>query len=661
MKHLLLLIGLLSTTLNAQTQLDLGRTESDTYSEILDIDPAHLRNYIYEDIPSHYKEEILDRSAIRFADQSAYFAANLLRSGVIYNGWKQVDNYLNAILHKLIPAELSGREYLRAYLVKDGNYGAFMTPSGQLFVHIGVFDEIKSEATLAGIIAHEIAHYSLHHSIEGFVKQRTGEFDEGFFIKNEGAASRYSVANELAADSLAVVYLRAAGYTAQGLIDAFEIHLQLEEKWLMKQKYEWEVSETTHPTSEKRMAAIQEEVKGEGREAVVSKAAFAHLKKMAIPEVLKQLLHEGDYANCLEKAFKYHLYDPNNPTYLYYLMEAIRRSAYLNNQLWKEKFIVDRYYEVVEEKGEKRKEAIRTHLFDGFRPLLMGLQEEDFADLQAQFYWEGEPKFTTYEEAFQFFFQIGELIEAPEAYLSNALSLSFNEEKCNLYLEKYLTFENIRYREFAEQLLAKEIITSLPDRKMTVYSEFYTFIRQGKDGLLVWQGLHEQEDHLKTLASEVVSSFPNRRFESLKALKKEHFNDFLKLSELERISMTVLLSIGQPTRLYILDPAYWETLRAFGVNEIEFINCIYRDVVKADNSAEGYLSVANSRYDDYLSKDKGTGRHLNIILSSVMIKDSDEMKRRYYDGEDRLPIKGVGYDHVRTLLNSKLADADKEE
>jgi hypothetical protein len=59
------------------------------------------------------------------------------------------------------------------------------------------------------------------------------------------------------------------------------------------------------------------------------------------------------------------------------------------------------------------------------------MSEEEVSQMQARFYWEGEVKFETYEQAFDFFCQVGALFEEPECILSNALSVNNNLELRN--------------------------------------------------------------------------------------------------------------------------------------------------------------------------------------------------------------------------------------
>jgi len=112
-----------------------------------------------------------------------------------------------------------------------------MIPSGMMFVHIGLFDLLESEATLASILAHELAHYHLKHSVTQYVelahyhlkhsvtqyvKEEQGKFKPGFFMKNQYARKNFSIESELDADSLSMIWMTDAGYNLKGMIQSFE-------------------------------------------------------------------------------------------------------------------------------------------------------------------------------------------------------------------------------------------------------------------------------------------------------------------------------------------------------------------------------------------------------------------------------------------------------
>jgi predicted Zn-dependent protease len=70
-----------------------------------------------------------------------------------------------------MPPELEKDSVIHAYLVKDGHFNAAMTPFGIMYVNVGLLVELPSEASLASVFTHELAHYYLRHSLKRFIKE----------------------------------------------------------------------------------------------------------------------------------------------------------------------------------------------------------------------------------------------------------------------------------------------------------------------------------------------------------------------------------------------------------------------------------------------------------------------------------------------------------
>ena len=70
--------------------------------------------------------------------------------------------------NKLLEKEPKLRKELRFYTIKSNVTNAFSTDQGIIVVTSGLISQITSEAHLAYILAHEIAHYTEKHVVEGF-------------------------------------------------------------------------------------------------------------------------------------------------------------------------------------------------------------------------------------------------------------------------------------------------------------------------------------------------------------------------------------------------------------------------------------------------------------------------------------------------------------
>lgn len=657
---LTLLLAWACGTLPAQSGVDFGRTDANVPSARFTVDGAELTQYVLDDMPAEYRDRLDERTALRFADQTARGTASILTSGRAYNGWDDLDAYVNQVLTRVAPPEMRDKTYLRAYVLKDGNANAFMTPTGLFFINIGMIEAVQDENGLAGIIAHEIAHYTRRHGLERFVAQESGEFKASIFYNADKVASAFSIDNELDADATAARYLTDAGYDVAGLEDAFGVFERIEKKILLTKLYDWKLKETTHPNSTRRIEKMRAFAEAQDpatlRPPFRDAAAYAELRATARPEVLKYLMASLNHRGCLEKAFVYHLYEPANPTYAYYVLEAIRRAAYLDATLWNKTFLTDGHYDVIDKNGKPVKQVITDNFFSEFRGGILALDAAALDDLPAKFYWQGPPKFRSYEEAFAYFFRVCKVLKEPEALLTNALSLSFDVKLRDKFLTDYLAAGEVRHADYARALLDGKIYDALPERALTAFHNFIPVIKNGVDDIPIWQ--RAEYEGLSAAMEQAVTTTGNRKYLYLPSLKETNINDYLTLASLEGFSGRYLVARGEKTELHILNPEYWNLLKRLGVNQVEFVNVIYNDKEKGAFTTDTYHKVMTTSFSDLLGRDDEKGRYVKMFIQGLRIHPTDDMKIRAYDGSDRLGSKGTGYDLLAELLRDKLADLD---
>ena len=172
--------------------------------------------------------------------------ANILVSYKIWNGNPALTAYVNRICNAIVinsprPDVYNG--YHAAILDSD-EINAFATSGGHIFITRGLISAAKSEDALAGVIAHEIAHIQLQHSIKAIKTSRitnallvTGtsaagaaagyDVNELTDIFNESVGeivttmvnNGYSQTQEFEADNTAMSLMASAGYSPSGLID----------------------------------------------------------------------------------------------------------------------------------------------------------------------------------------------------------------------------------------------------------------------------------------------------------------------------------------------------------------------------------------------------------------------------------------------------------
>lgn len=173
-------------------------------------------------------------------------AANILSKYKIWDKNPRLTAYANRICNAIVvnsprPDIYNGYHVM---LLDSDEINAFATSGGHIYITRGLIASAKSEEALAGVIAHEIAHIQLQHSIKSI---KTSRITQALLItgaSTAGAASGYDV-NEMAdifnesvgeivttmvnngysqtqefdADATALGLLAAAGYNPSGLLD----------------------------------------------------------------------------------------------------------------------------------------------------------------------------------------------------------------------------------------------------------------------------------------------------------------------------------------------------------------------------------------------------------------------------------------------------------
>ncbi|MGF1589181.1 MAG: M48 family metalloprotease [Pleurocapsa sp.] len=135
---------------------------------------------------------------------------------------EKVTNYVDQIGRKI--ASASGREEFdyQFYIVMDDAFNAFALPGGKIFVNAGAIMKTDSEAELAGLLAHEVAHSALSH---GFQLAAKGNLTANIisyipYVGNTASnliVLNYSRAMEKQADIFGTRILVNAGYAADGV------------------------------------------------------------------------------------------------------------------------------------------------------------------------------------------------------------------------------------------------------------------------------------------------------------------------------------------------------------------------------------------------------------------------------------------------------------
>jgi len=203
-------------------------------------------------------------------------AANILSAYKPYTASPEVTKYLNLICQTLAinanhPPTFNGYHVM---ILDSDEFNAFASPAGHIFITKRLIETATSEDMLAAVIAHEIAHVALRHSLTLISDTRLVNELSSIAGWASGVASRYSgtagqtadfrssitktvdilmrngysQSQEYEADLEAIVLLSRAGYDPRALLDLLRL--------LQRQGPQISGLYTTHPSPTLRIANI---------------------------------------------------------------------------------------------------------------------------------------------------------------------------------------------------------------------------------------------------------------------------------------------------------------------------------------------------------------------------------------------------------------------
>ncbi len=179
--------------------------------------------------------------------------------------------YVNLV--GLVCAANSGRTDIPFHfaVLKGDEVNAFAAPGGFVFVTRGAIKAMASEAQLAGVLSHEIAHVSQKHILKEIQKanlvaagshlaEASGKIPSGVLdaVADKGANilfKGYSRSDEYESDAVGTGILYRSGYPGGGLLSFLEVLKVGAGKSGVAMLF------ATHPKTEDRMARVAEEIK----------------------------------------------------------------------------------------------------------------------------------------------------------------------------------------------------------------------------------------------------------------------------------------------------------------------------------------------------------------------------------------------------------------
>lgn len=570
---------------------------------------SELCEKIHDQIPEKFKKNpIYQKSFYQYSNNLAYYLNNYINSSMVYHDKPVLENYLKSIMAKVLPNELKGDSLIDVFITRDGSLNAFSTGGGKIFINIGIMGSVSDEATLAYIILHELAHYYLNHQIESFYQNEKGKFDYGLLGYNDDGEFVYTIKQEYSCDSLTVLWMSKSNYSMQGALNSYNLEQNLNLKYL----YGAGDFFNTHIKTKKQITntsisllkLINKYNNDSGKLFLINKELFYRLKEEAKPEVLKCLSDKMNYSECIINSFKYHIMDPQNTIYINFLMESIRKICFINKENWKKMFITSFFEDTISPSGLIVKRTKLNNLFQYFDPIMLNISNDETESIVAKFYWNGEPKFSTNEEAFNYFYQLSYKLKNPECFFSAALSYSQDTTKRNDFLRKYLSCTDILYKDYASDILYDTTFPTLSNKKLFVLTEIYPKVRIGLEEYLLLFSDDSSSQFKMRICDKINENTGNYKAISLSQIKQTNYEDYLLLKKLNAYEYRFDFNAVSLNSIF-LDPDIYYAFKKFDVNNICFIEGDYLEIQKKLPTIDDCRKLLNQNISDFFAKDFG--------------------------------------------------------
>jgi Zn-dependent protease with chaperone function len=519
-----------------------------------------------------YKE----RDKQRYAEEAAYYKRDLLNFGNVYYNWPELEQYLNAVLHRILPDSLKANPSIHVYPTTNPSPNAYATHDGSLFFQIGLLPALHNEAELAYTLGHELAHY-LHQDALHYYFLRAGSEKKmnrvlGFTQRSIlNKSLEFGRSRELAADSLGFYLASQAGYHPAADIRLVELLFRFEKREYTGDLSQFQASNSklsTHPQAEERKKLVEGLVRQSsagGCLFAVNESLFHTLQQQATYEKLNQLAETQQLFQLQEEAFKHYLLHPDQSRIIELNLETLRKILYTYPSYKDRGFLTTRFQSKVFAKNEGVLRNLNYLFVDDSASVKQTLRTEVYNN--------GQPLFDTYLQAFEFFAKKAMEQHLKESLLTMALFHHQNKPYRDRYLTEYLQAEGIRHRAFAEAWKKGRLFNTSHHRDLVLIDE-PTFLEEhfyGYRNLLMY-GEERKPALLKAFRQTAAVQQMQKQVSYLYEEYQEHLSKTAKLYGMMNVLSVIDDSNIQYLVLPLYEPAYWEWMNEHQVRSIEIVS-----------------------------------------------------------------------------------------
>lgn len=363
-----------------------GQTDFNNYTTLLSKGkiPEDFTKQTYDKLEEDLKkdrQELKNSQEKVFVEGTNYAIDEILHSGLVVFG-DEVSTYVGEVATKLLQNDYALRSKLRFYTIKSNTANAFSTDQGIVFVTTGLIAQLTSEAQLAYVLAHEIAHYKEKHVVETFdwnLKNRR-------YGDNINRLANHSKEQEFEADKIGIKMYYDAGYSSSEIFSTFDVlmysYLPFDEiefpityfnssqvfvphtlfsdkKFPIKAEEDYDDENSSHPNIKKRKEAAEQEIGalsnwGEATQ-FLGNSRFNNIRNIARFESVRSDILDASYADAMYSIF---LLEREFPNSIY--LKRMKAQVWLNLMLFKKENVSSK---TIDRAAEMEGESAALHFF----------------------------------------------------------------------------------------------------------------------------------------------------------------------------------------------------------------------------------------------------------------------------------------------------------
>lgn len=234
-----------------------------------------------------------------------------VNQGEIYLDWIEGELYVKRLLNRLLPDSLKNKKAINIYIRRDPVANAYSSFDASIYINMGLLADIKSEAALAFVLSHELAHYIGQHQLHNYQMFKQNQKKDADKIKQLVHTNKLL---ELEADKIAAQIIQQAGFNVNEAYAVFDLIYSSEN--LFKKERIQNIQQVTPQT--KHIKNLDDS------------PIFKKINELAKYEKVQLLLNQFEYSLCLKNALRYYANDSTLQFLPYYIVEAIRRHLLLH-------------------------------------------------------------------------------------------------------------------------------------------------------------------------------------------------------------------------------------------------------------------------------------------------------------------------------------------